>query len=160
MARNKKLYLGTLLVSVASVLLAFSLLYSYVADRTVPESLVESEKNGVIIYGVYKSDFGEQITLREDGVYIYHKVLSTGEDYNFSGQFYFSEEENFESGKLDKVIKFKDYASTFDPWKNDKSVPKGSTFQVVFSSAGSVKFCNYGGLDGDYNCFRHAKELR
>lgn len=157
MARNKILVLGTLL---ACALVA-SLLYNlHIVGNSVSESLSEREKNGVIIYGLYISDFGEQLTLREDGSYSYHKVLVTGEDYNFSGQYYFSEEEDFESGKLDKVIKFKDYASTFDAWKNDKSVPKGSTFHVVFGTAGSVKFCNYGGLHGDYNCFRPAKELR
>lgn len=157
MARNKIIVLGTLLVCA----LAASLLRNlHFVGNSVSESLAEHEKNGVIIYGLYMSDFGEQLTLREDGSYSYHKVLVTGEDYNFSGEFYFSEEENFESGELSQVIKFKDYASAFDTWKNDKSVPKGSTFHVFFGTAGSIKFCNYGGLDGEYNCFRPVKEIR
>ncbi|MCT6699312.1 hypothetical protein [Rheinheimera sp. 4Y26] len=157
MANNKIIVFGTLL---ACSLAASFLLNLNIFSRAVSDSLAESKKDGVIIYGIYISDFGEQLTLREDGSYTYHKVLVTGEDYKFSGQFYFSEEENFESGKLNKVIKFKDYASTFDAWKNDKSVPKGSTFHVFFGTTGSVKFCNYGGLHGDYNCFRPVKELR
>jgi hypothetical protein len=157
MARSKILSLGAVL---ACAVLASSLLFLNIAERTVSESLGTREMNAKSIYGVYRSDLGEEIKLHEDGTYSYQKVLATGKDYNFSGQFYFSEEENFESGELGKVIKFKNYASTFDVWRDDKltnQIP--ATFQLDDDSSGAVKFCNYGGLDGDYNCFRPAQGL-
>jgi hypothetical protein len=157
MARSKTISLGALF---ACTLLASTLIYLKIEEPAGPEAPRTSKIKVSSIYGVYRSDLDEEITLREDGTYSYQKVLVTGEDYNFSGQFYFSEEKNFESGALDKVIKFNNYASTFDVWRDDKLANKiPTTFHLVNESDDTVAFCNYGGLDGEYNCFRPSKEI-
>ncbi len=145
----------------ASTFVASTLLYLYTEELIVSESLESGQIDITTIYGVYHSDLGEKVTLGKGGSYIYEKVLSTGRNHSFSGRFYFSEEEDFESGTLNKVIKLQDFDNPFSVWKNDDLKKKNiATFHLFNESGGTIKFCNYGGLDGGYNCFRPAKEPR
>lgn len=126
-------------------------------EQTTPATSAKREIDANSIQGVYRSDLDEQLILHENGSYIYKIVLSTGTLYQFSGEFYFSEEEDFESGTQIKVIKFKGFASPFDPWREDKMIQRiPATYHFNFDFFGNVRFCNYGGLDGEYVCFSPA----